>query len=62
MPDLVLGLDGFKKRWLGVSLVDGVFREARVYETLAEALSTRHRTSAWDSVKRTVNSRRGCAA
>lgn len=38
MSDRVLGLDGFKKRWLGVTLVDGRFHEARVFRTIIEAL------------------------
>jgi len=39
MTDRVLGLDGYKKRWLGVTLVDGCFHAARVFPTIVEALA-----------------------
>jgi len=38
MIDRVLGLDGYKKRWLGVTLVEGCFHAARVFRTIIDAL------------------------
>ena len=37
MHDRVLGLDGYKKRWLGVTLLDGRFHSASVFGTIAQA-------------------------
>jgi predicted RNase H-like nuclease len=42
MRDRVFGLDGYKKRWLGVTLVDGSFHAARVFRTISEALDAEH--------------------
>jgi predicted RNase H-like nuclease len=39
MSDRVLGLDGFKERWLGVTLVEGRFHSAGVFRTISDALA-----------------------
>jgi predicted RNase H-like nuclease len=39
MGDRVLGLDGFKERWLGVTLVNGRFHSANVFDTIRQALA-----------------------
>lgn len=38
MTDRVLGLDGYKARWVGVTLLDGRFHAARVFRSISQAL------------------------
>lgn len=39
MEDRVLGLDGYGKRWLGVTLVEGQFHAVCIFETIPAALA-----------------------
>lgn len=39
--DRVMGLDGYKDKWLAVTLVEGRFHTAAVYRSIAAALSAR---------------------
>jgi predicted RNase H-like nuclease len=39
MRDRVVGLDGFKKRWLGITLVNGRFHSGKVFDTVLDALA-----------------------
>lgn len=35
---VVLGLDGFKKRWVGIALIDGRYHSAHVFDTVRVAV------------------------
>jgi predicted RNase H-like nuclease len=39
MRDRVMGLDGCRERWLGVTLVEGRFHAAALFESIADALA-----------------------
>jgi len=45
VKDRVLGLDGFKKRWLGVTLLDGRFHAARAFDSVLDALESEREAS-----------------